>query len=121
MKNEAGESLVHVKRKQKQITENVVILKLLNELREARKETAIYKGLCKLTELNYLASGLQNLFFVERAEFSRNRLSERSYSNIEDNAEFRLEIEVPLPFEIRYPIIDAGPLETSLSLYTSVH
>ena len=45
VKNEAGESLVHVKRKQKQITENMVILKLLNELREARKETAIYKGL----------------------------------------------------------------------------
>jgi len=44
LKNEAGESLQEVKRKSSEATELVQVLTLLKELRDRRKDTAIYKG-----------------------------------------------------------------------------
>ncbi|XP_057302135.1 programmed cell death protein 7-like [Hydractinia symbiolongicarpus] len=45
LKNEAGESLVEVKRKQTEANEFIDVVKNLQKLRDIRKETAIYKGI----------------------------------------------------------------------------
>ena len=44
LKNEAGESLVEVKRKQYETDERITVFQLLKDLRDLRKETSIYKG-----------------------------------------------------------------------------
>ena len=45
LKNEAGESLTEVKRKQNETQELLQVLQHLTELRDIRKQTAIYKGI----------------------------------------------------------------------------
>ncbi|XP_065672523.1 histone-lysine N-methyltransferase, H3 lysine-79 specific [Hydra vulgaris] len=45
LKNEAGESLVEVKRKQYETDERIAVFQLLKDLRDLRKETSIYKGI----------------------------------------------------------------------------